>query len=228
MLNGIVSRTNPFIFVEMQLALKYKILIVMLLVSTLLSGQETEKKKMVQFTGKIFDEFLQPLPFTNILVINRNVGLISDKEGKFSFIVYKDDTVQFSSMGFKTRQITVPDTLNEQFFIQDLLMRSDTFRIPEAVVYPWKDYEDFKKQFAELKLPESDLERAARNIAIIKAQIITSREPSVVGNFNHIMDQQYREVMLRGGQMPTYQIFNVFAWAKFFEALKNGDFKMDD
>ena len=193
----------------------------------LISGQTTQGKEMIQFTGKIFDEFLQPLPFTNIAVKNRGVGLISDKEGKFSFIVYKNDTIHFSSMGFKTQQLTISDTLTEQFFIQDLLMRSDTFRIPEAVIYPWKDYEDFKKQFAELKLPEGDMQRAARNIAIIKAQIITSREPSVVGNFNQIMEEQYQHTMTRGMQ-PTYQIFNVFAWAKFFEALQNGDFKKKD
>ena len=198
-----------------------------MIVPILLTGQSSENQKMVQFTGKVFDEFLQPLPFANIVIKNREVGLIADKEGKFSFIVFEKDTIQFSSMGFKTQYVTVPDTLNEQFFIQDLLMRSDTFRIPEAVIYPWKDYEDFKKQFAELKLPEGDMQRAARNIAIMKAQIIASREPSVVGNFNQIMEQQYQQTMTRG-MYPTYQIFNVFAWTKFFEALKNGDFKKKD
>lgn len=215
-----------FIFAAMQHATNFSILVQLLFISVL-SAQEVDDKVMIQFTGKVFDEFLQPLPFTNIVVTNRTVGQIADKEGKFSFIAFKNDTIQFTSMGFKPKTIVIPDTIIDELFIRDLLMRSDTFLIPEVHVYPWKDYEDFKKQFAELELPESDMQRAARNIAIMKAHIITSREPSRVGNFNAIMEDQYRESMYRG-QYPTYQIFNVMAWGEFFQAIQNGDFKKKD
>jgi hypothetical protein len=40
------------------------------------------------------------------------------------------------------------------------------------------------------------------------------------------MEQQYRETFNQG-MYPSYQIFNPFAWAKFFQALKRGDFKSD-
>ena len=205
----------------------YIVIILAVSISQKVKSQVLRDTFMIQYTGTILDEFLQPMPFANVYVVNRGVGVISDNEGKFSFIAYANDTIEFSSMGFKTKEFVIPDSLEEGIFVQDLLMRSDTFYIPEIEVYPWKDYEDFKEKFAELKLPEGDMQRAARNIAIMKAHIKISMEPSLVGNFNQIMQEQYQQTMNRG-LTPTYQIFNVFAWADFFQALQNGEFKRKD
>jgi hypothetical protein len=130
----------------------------------------------------------------------------------------------FSSLGFKKSIVIVPDDLKKPFFTRDVLMQRDTFMIAEVEVYPWKDYEEFKEAFLNLELPEDDLERARKNIALIKTQIILDNSPSPSANFDYVMQKQYNETFNRG-TYPTYQLFNVFAWSKFFKALKNGDFK---
>ena len=87
-------------------------------------------------------------------------------------------------------------------------------------------YEEFKEAFINLKLPTDDMEKARRNIALIRTQIIMDHEPSARANFQYIMEQQYQQTFIQG-QLPSYQIFNAMAWAKFFQALKRGDFKSD-
>ena len=87
-------------------------------------------------------------------------------------------------------------------------------------------YEEFKEAFVNLNLPTDDMEKARRNIALIRTQIIMDHEPNARANFQHIMEQQYQQTFIKG-QLPSYQLFNVFAWAKFFQALKRGDFSRD-
>ncbi|MBA7554787.1 hypothetical protein ES705_47422 [subsurface metagenome] len=186
--------------------------------------ERDEDKKLVQLTGRLFDELLQPLPYAHILVLNNYRGTITDKDGKFSFVTEKNDSVMFSSLGYKRKIITIPDNLKEPFLTMDIILATDTFMIAEVEIYPWKSYEEFKEAFLNLKLPDDDMDNARKNIALLKTQIILDETPSARANFQHILDQQYKETF-RQGQYPTYQIFNAFAWAEFFKALKRGDFK---
>lgn len=183
-----------------------------------------QDKLLVQFTGRVFNEYIHPLPYASIVIKNLGRGTITDKDGKFSFVTMINDTIVFSSMGYKKAIVIIPDTLSSKFYTRDVLLAADTFMIAEVEVYPWKDYEEFKEAFLNLELPEDDLDRARRNIALIKQQLKNDDTPLPHGNFNQMMLQNTTESFNRG-TYPTYQVFNIVAWAKFFEALKNGDFK---
>lgn len=189
------------------------------------NAQEIEQeKRLIQFTGQVINEFLQPLKFAHVIDLSSGRGTITDREGKFSFVVHESDSVRFSTVGYKESIVVIPDDLEKPFFTRDVLMQSDTILISEIEIYPWKDYEDFKEAFLALELPEDDMDRARKNIALIKTQLIMERDFSSSQNFDEVMKQQFKETTFRGTQ-PTYQIFNIFAWKKFFEAVKNGDFK---
>lgn len=205
-----------------------RILIVIVTAFITLSNLWAQKdESLVQVNGRVFDEFLRPLSFAHILVKNTGEGTISDREGKFSFIVTENDTIEFSSMGFKMSRVIIPSDLDEPFFTRDVLMKSDTFMIEEVKVYPWSDYEEFKEAFINLELPEDDLERARKNIALIKEQIKRDNNAYPNDNYRYVM-KGHNEKMYNRGTNPTYQLFNVFAWSKFFKALKNGDFKNNE
>jgi hypothetical protein len=118
----------------------------------------------------------------------------------------------------------IPENLPSKFLNLEILLYVDTLAIAEAKIYPWKSYEEFKEAFVNLNLPNEDMERARRNIALIRTQIIMDHEPSARANFRNIMEQQYQQTFMQG-QLPSYQLLNPFAWAKFFKALKRGDFK---
>ncbi len=179
---------------------------------------------LVQLTGRMLDELLQPLPYSHILVLNNYRGAITDKQGKFSFVAQVHDSVMFSSLGYKKKILVIPDTIKEPFMTFDIILDRDTFLIGEVEIYPWKSYEEFKQAFLSLKLPDDDMDRARKNIALIKTQIILDETPNSRQNFQKILEEQYRQTYNQG-LFPTYQIFNAFAWAEFFEALKRGDFK---
>ncbi len=183
-----------------------------------------ERGKLVQLTGRLYTELLEPLPFAHILVLNNYRGTITDRDGKFTFVTQVGDSIMFSSLGYKRKFIVIPDTLSEPFFNRDIILDVDTFMIAEVKVYPWKSYEEFKKAFLNLELPDDDMDNARKNIALLKTQIILDETPSARANFQHIFEQQYRQTYTQGNY-PTYQVFNAFAWAEFFKALKRGDFK---
>jgi hypothetical protein len=186
--------------------------------------KDKDERNLVQFTGRLTDELLQPLPYAHILILNNYRGTITDQHGKFTLVTRVNDSIMLSTVGYKRKIITVPDNLKEPFFTLDIILQTDTFMIDEVVVYPWKSYEEFKEAFLNLKLPDDDMDNARKNIALLKTQIILDETPSARANFRHILNQQYRETFNQG-QYPSYQIFNAFAWAEFFKALKRGDFK---
>jgi len=183
-----------------------------------------QNERLVQLTGRIRDELLQPLPYSHIFIMNNLRGTITDNQGKFSIVTEVYDTVLFSCLGYKRKTFVIPGNLPEPFLTLEIILPQDTFFIGEVVIYPWKDYEEFKEAFLNLKLPDDDMERARRNIALLKTQIIMENNPNARENFQYVMERQYQETFIQG-TVPSYQIFNPLAWIKFFEAIKRGDFK---
>ena len=183
-----------------------------------------QEKKLIQLSGRIINELREPLPFSHILIMNSYRGAITNTDGRYSLVVEEGDTVLFSSVGYKRKYLRMPVSLSRPFLQLDIVLETDTIMINAVEIYPWKSYEEFKEAFVNLKLPNDNMERARRNIALLRTQIIMDHDPDARENFSNVMEQQYRQTFTQG-QNPSYQLFNPFAWAKFFEALKRGDFK---
>lgn len=193
--------------------------------------QKSEKKNdLVEFSGYVRDLQHNPLSNVNIIILNDRRGTTSDFRGMFSFVVHSNDTILFSHMGHKGTIHVIPDSLDGQQYPADIFMVSDTFQLAEVRIYPWKTYQEFKEAFLALDLPDDDEQRAYHNIALIKTQIKMNRNgvsntPTMA--FREVMKQQYNQ-LYTAGQSPYYTIFDPLRWAKFFEAVKSGDFKEDD
>jgi len=180
--------------------------------------------KLIELSGIVTDQEQQPLSFVNIIIKNKDRGTISDIRGMFSFPAETGDTVLFSSVGFKRVTLIIPDTLDRVHYPVEIMMPTDTIMISEVKIFPWKTYAEFREAFKKLDLPTTDIERARHNIALIKTQIILSNTADPGVNFNYIMKQQYDKNAIQG-QYPSIPLLNPFNWARFIEALKNGDLK---
>ncbi len=196
------------------------------------SGQRNrqEKSDLVEFSGYVRDLQHNPIAHVNIIILNERRGTTSDFRGMFSFVVRSNDTILFSHMGHKGTIHVIPDSLDGQQYPADIFMVSDTFQLAEVRIYPWKTYAEFKEAFLALDLPDDDEQRAYHNIALIKTQIKMNRNGvanSPTMAFREVMKQQYNQ-LYTAGQSPYYTIFDPLRWAKFFEAVKSGDFKEDD
>ncbi len=190
----------------------------------LASGQ---KEKLVQFSGVIRNLRYEPVPDVNIININIRSGTTSNEKGIFSFIVNPSDSILFRSVGYKNTLVIIPDTINVSNYPRDIYMLNDTIHLAEVKIFPWKTYEDFKVAFLKLELPDDDEQRAYRNIAIIKAQLNMDFEPDADLSFKHAMRQHY-DKLYYAGQYPSIPILNPLNWAKFIDAIKQGDFRRDD
>jgi hypothetical protein len=197
-----------------------------------LAGWQTlpAQELLVQWTGVVRNELLEPLPFAHIVAQRDFRGAIGDPQGLFTIITYPRDTLFVSCVGYKTRKIPVPNVSHEdsKHYIKDIILEEDTIMLGEVEIFPWRTYREFKDAFMALELPEDDMQRAYRNIAILQEQVysaIASRQASPASNFRDMTANRTNLMMTYVQMYPTYSIANPIAWAQFFQALRNGDFK---
>jgi hypothetical protein len=201
-------------------------------------SQEGKTQKVTQFSGKVLSaENERPLSYTTIRIKNTYRGTIAGNDGFFSIPVHELDTIEFSSIGFKSEEVIIPqNTLGGYTIIQYL--HKDTVTLEEAVVYPWPTPEQFKEAFMSLNVRDDLMERARKNLdQQILASISSGMAMSGRENQRHSMQEfansyyyagyqtQYTEL---GGLKIPGSFTNPFAWARFLQALKNGDFKNKD
>ena len=187
-----------------------------------------QNDKLVQFSGMVLDgtnEALVPVPYTNILVKDKNRGTYSDFKGFFSIVVEKGDVIVFSAIGYETVEYIIPDELEDNRYSIVQLMTQDAYNLPETVVFPWPSREHFKLEFLAMDVTPELQERAARNLA---NENLARMRKEVVSDGNENADyylrQQARDYYYIG-QQPPMNIFNAVSWKKFFDAWKRGDFK---
>lgn len=180
---------------------------------------------LLQFSGVFLDaDSLTPVPYVTVVVVNRKEGTTTDYKGTFSFVAHAGDTVRFTCIGYKPFQCIIPDTLNTKRYTLVQLFSRDTITLPEAVIFPWPSKEQFREAFMNLHIPDDDLERAKKNLALMEEK--AQYEDQSWGSVNYLMtNQMYTERLYYAGQYPSFTLFSPLAWAQFFQALKNGDLK---
>ena len=188
---------------------------------------------LIQWTGVIRNELLEPIPYAHVIVQKDWRATASDQQGMFTIITYPRDTLLVSCIGYKPRKIPVPNFsyLDSKHYIKDIILEEDIYTLSDVVVFPWKTYKEFKDAFMALNLPEDDLQRAYHNIAVMQEQIhsaIANRPASASANFRDLTNARTNRMMTYGHMYPTYAITNPLAWARFFQALRDGEFQKKD
>ena len=204
------------------------VLILIFFSFTEVNAQEKDHD-LVQFSGLIVTgDSLQPVPFTNIIITNRRRGTSSDYIGFFSFVAHRGDTIVFSAMGFKDGRYVIPDTITTRRYSMIQMMTTDTLLLTETIIYPWPSREQFREAFIKTRPPDDDLVVAQRNLEFMEIRERARKMPMDGGqNYRHFMQDQTARLYYYG-QSPPISLFNPFAWAKFFEAWKRGDFRKKD
>ena len=210
------------------------ILILMLFTTQVFSqsiwrGMEDQKNDLVQFSGVVVTaDSLKPIPYTNIRIDGTNLGTMANYEGFFSFVAHRGDRLIFSSIGYRESYFQIPDTLTQNRYSLFQMMQTDTILLTETVIYPWPNVEQLEFAIVQHRVPENDYDRAMRNLALEEMKE-RARNLDFDGamNYRYDMGEVVRKSYYNGQYMP-YQFLNPFAWAKFFEAWKEGKFKKKD
>lgn len=187
---------------------------------------ETYKDSVVQLYGVVMSaDSLKALPAVSIMVKGRNQGTISSDEGVFSIVVLKGDQVEFTSVGYKPKTVTIPKTLdgNQQSMIQ--LMVQDTVYLPATIIRKRPTREEFERDFVNTNVPDDQQEIARQNMSERNLRALRAAYPRDGREATDYYLKQNAQKYYSAGQLPPQNIFNPLAWAEFIKAWKRGDFK---
>jgi hypothetical protein len=208
---------------------KYLIPAFMLVFGAIIGAEaQPLREDLIQFSGIVLDgsdENLIPIPYTNILVKGEGRGTYSDFNGFFSIVVRKGDLVEFSAIGYKSYDLTIPDSLTDNRYSIVQLLTRDTVNLPTAVIFPWPSREHFRLEFLAMDVNSELQAKAAKNLTADNLERLRSSLPyDGRENAGYYMRQQASSYYYIG-QTPPMNIFNPIAWKQFFDAWKRGDFK---
>lgn len=197
-----------------------------LFISTICAQEENDDDDLIQFSGVVVTmDSLAPVPFATISVKNTSRGTTSDYYGYFSFVAEPNDTLVFSSIGFRDSDFIVPDDLEGNRYSLIHSMLQDTVELDEVEIFPWPTPAQFKEAFLALNLPDDDIEIMRRNLS---ADLLAEKAAAMPmgGSLNFKFQNQQRANQLYfAGQYRPNNLLNPIAWAQFIKALKRGDFK---
>ena len=183
---------------------------------------------IVQFSGIILTDIggeLIPVPFATVAIEDDGRGTYANYKGFFSLVARKGDKITFSAIGFRQKSFVIPDTINSNRFSMVQLLSGDTINLPETVIFPWPDRDNFKQEFLAMDVTTDLAEKAKENIA--EERLAAARQNTKMDgreNADYYLRQQSK-AFYHIGQMPPMNIFNPMAWNEFFNAWKNGQFK---
>ena len=181
---------------------------------------------LVQLSGVVVSgDSLTPVPFTSVLIKGENRGTMCDYYGFFSLVVAKNDTIVFSSVGYKKAQVVIDDTLSDIRYSMIQMMQKDTLELPTTDVYPWPSKEQFRTAFLSLNTPKDDYDRAFENLTREDVRLAIQGVPLSAQAKSALAVQQEYTRLYQQGQLPQVSLLNPVAWAQFIEAWKKGNFK---
>lgn len=187
---------------------------------------ETYKDSVVQLYGVVMSaDSLKALPAVSVMVKGRNQGTITSDQGVFSIVVLKGDELEFTSVGYKPKLVTIPKNLdgNQQSIIQ--LMVEDTVYLPATIIRKRPTREEFERDFVNTQVPDDDQEIARQNLSEANLRALRAAYPKDGREASNYYLKQSAQKYYSAGQLPPQNIFNPFAWSEFIKAWKRGDFK---
>jgi hypothetical protein len=184
--------------------------------------------KIVQISGKVVteeNERLVPLPYSIVAVVGTARGTFTDVNGFFSIVVRTGETLLFKVLGFKDAYYKVPDTLSRERYSLFQILTKDTILLPEAVIYPWPDPDNFNQEFLAMDVHDDLEDIAAENLSEKAMMQLREYLPSDGTEHTSLYLREQASNYYYEGQIRTSQIFNIFAWQQFIKAWQRGDFK---
>lgn len=190
--------------------------------SILAQGQQ----EPIFFSGFVVSaENSDPVPGVHLYIPKAGRGTATNSEGFFFMPTLPGDSLVISAIGFKKRFYRVPTEKTESYTVV-IEMVEDTTTLPIIEVFPYPTEELFKEAFLALELPDEERIRILRSNLNQEIMTRMAYQLPMDGRMN-FRNQMNRDVMALENQtsLPTLQLLNPFAWNRFIQSIKNGDFK---
>lgn len=187
---------------------------------------ESFKDSVVQLYGVVMTaDSLKAIPSVSVVVKGQNRGTITNEQGVFSIVVLKGDQIEFTSIGYKPKVVSIPKNLegNQHSIIQ--LLVQDTVYLPATIIKRRPTREQFERDFVNTKVPDDNLEIARKNT---NSATLAAMEKVLPKDGREAVNYNLKQTSIKSyysGQLPPQNIFNPLAWAEFIKAWKRGDYK---
>lgn len=187
------------------------------------------QNEVIQFSGLVVETFSrEPTSFCAVYKKNSDRGTIADDQGFFSLVVEKGDTIMFQCLGYKPKYIVVPSTVQNNSFIQTVLMETDAINLKELVIRPLPAPNLLRAAIVNVDVPDDFIalaEETFNNSQLDDWTLGTKYDGTE--NFNLFVDKTVANNYSLGQARPQ-KLFDIASWAQFAKALKDGAFKKKD
>jgi len=194
---------------------------------------QAQNNKIVQVSGYILAEGTEvAVPYVTIR--NESYGnetYTANHEGYFAFVAHAGDEIVFSSIGYRSVRITIPNVETDKFTAR-IEMTPTIEELPVITVgppLPWASIEEFNMEFLALNIGGDDVLTAKRNLspqALASLSKIVPRSADEIQTFNSFQ----RHINMSNktiNQNMANPLFNPFAWGQLINQIKRGDFSRD-
>ncbi|NIJ43918.1 hypothetical protein FHR24_000357 [Wenyingzhuangia heitensis] len=123
--------------------MKTKLLILWILLSCSVFSQE----KKIGITGKVVDGTDFGVAFTSVTISSTYIGTVCNDEGEFGLIVSEKhikDTLEISTIGFKTLKVPIKDYLAQQE--KKIVLKEDVVSLDEVQILSPEKYVDLARK----------------------------------------------------------------------------------
>lgn len=202
-----------------------RIFILIGLLFTLLPGKSSgQDHEVIQFSGLVVTgDSLMPVPLTAVYRSSNNRGVTADFNGFFSMPVVAGDTIRFTNIGYAEAEYVIPLSPEESRLAVVKVLERDTLNLPTTYVYPWPTRERFRAAFLALELDDDEIEIGRKNLeSLLMYDRMIAMGPDGRENYRIAMDQLAQKAAAQG-MAPTTNLLSPLAWARFLQALREGE-----
>ena len=132
----------------------------------------------------------------------------------------------FSSVGYKTAKYGVPKTFDSKLYSMIIALSEDTLELTPVYVTPFISSALLHHYFVTLNLPEDEMQVLANKN--LESEFLKQQAMAMGADGPENQDLVIRQEAAKyyyAGQTPPISLLNPFAWAQFFKAWQNGDYK---
>jgi CarboxypepD_reg-like domain len=187
---------------------------------------EDFKDSVVQLYGVVMTaDSLQALQSVTVAVKGQNRGTVTNSQGVFSIVVLKGDEIEFTSVGFRPKKVTIPNNIQSNQYSIVQLMVTDTVYLAATIIKARPSREQFERDFINTITPDDQLETARKNNNDNTRRFMMATLPRDGREASNSYLKRESAKSYYSGQLAPMNILNPLAWAEFVKAWKRGDFK---
>lgn len=185
-----------------------------------------QERKLIQFTGIITDtESEHPVPYVSITNITYQGKFYNaNHQGFFSFVAHEGDTIQLSSIGYRSAQVVIPKT-SEDKYTALIKMTPDVISLPAVHLLPWASVEEFNIAFMNLDVAADEVLLAKQNLSRQSLMELSRTVPLSAEEMQTFQSNQAHINLSNQNinQRGNNPLLNPFAWGQFINQIKKGN-----